>query len=459
MEQNNRVIDDIAAAKIKLLLEAERNAANTMPPGLASNNSGGSTVQETAARLLDPAIGGQLRREQGAGFIGPIDRNPILGFISDRASDVARLLSLAGRHPASRGVIGAPRLDVDEVGNRFGLDDLSGLQEVAGLLDDMSYGFGPVQGKGMTARLDPRVADLADVTPIGKAATTALLVPKLLRQGASNFARLPKFTPAPAGSLSEADRAIETRFAAQINNNLEGSIARYNDIPSTRDGKIISVDDARELDPDYVRDRSLSTAVHEPASAFSKVLWERKLAGAGERPIMLMSGGTGAGKTTGLERLGVENYHTVFDSNLANFDKAVTKIDEALASGRDVDIMHVWRDPVEAFSGREGSAITRAMKNNGNGRTVPISAHIDTHVGSNITIKRLKEHYAGDERVEIFIEDNSLGKGNNELRDVSIIEDIDPQELERTLNVELEKAFSEGRINQKTYEGFKESSR
>lgn len=83
--------------------------------------------------LLDPTLAQQPRREPGSGLIGPIDRNPILGFISDRASDVARLLSLAGRHPASRGVIGAPRLDVDEVGNRFGLDDLSGLQGVAGL--------------------------------------------------------------------------------------------------------------------------------------------------------------------------------------------------------------------------------------------------------------------------------------------------------------------------------------
>ena len=69
MEQDNRVIDDIAAAKIKLLLEAERNAANTMPPGLASNNSGGSTL----ANLLNPSLfrGGPAARGMAGRVLRP----------------------------------------------------------------------------------------------------------------------------------------------------------------------------------------------------------------------------------------------------------------------------------------------------------------------------------------------------------------------------------------------------
>ena len=69
MEQDNRVIDDIAATKIKLLLEAERNAANAMPPGLASNNSGGSTL----ANLLNPSLfrGGPAARGMAGRVLRP----------------------------------------------------------------------------------------------------------------------------------------------------------------------------------------------------------------------------------------------------------------------------------------------------------------------------------------------------------------------------------------------------
>jgi len=68
----------------------------------------------------------------------------------------------------------------------------------------MSYGFSPVQGKGMTARLDPRVADLADVTPMGKAATAALMVPRLMRRGANNI------DDVDGGLLATVSKASET---------------------------------------------------------------------------------------------------------------------------------------------------------------------------------------------------------------------------------------------------------
>lgn len=265
------------------------------------------------------------------------------------------------------------------------------------------------------------------------------------------------FTPSP--DLGEAERAIESRFVAQLDSDIEGSIEAYNSMPSTRGGKIIAVDDVRELDPDYAADRSLSAAVHEPASAFSKELWARKLAEPGDGEIMLMSGGTGAGKTTGLQHLESEldGFHAVFDSNLQSLKKAEAKIEEALESGRPVRILHVWRDPVEAFSGAGGSALSRAMKNGGTGRTVPLEAHVATHVGSNRAIKQLAERYADDDRVNITIIDNSNGKGGSRDMggDTSVIQDIDEQELRDAISIELEKAREAGRITEKVYRGFK----
>lgn len=280
------------------------------------------------------------------------------------------------------------------------------------------------------------------------------LITPLKRNGAPVVQPLPDFTPAPQGALSAAERQIETRFFQSLTDDLDGAIKRYEALPSTRNGTIIAVDEARELLPEYRQDRSLSAAVHEPASAFAKELWRRKLAQPGDKPVLLMSGGTGAGKTTGLKFLD-EDYHAILDSNLADFDKAVTKIDEALATGKNVELVHVWRDPREAFSGAGGSAITRAMKNGGNGRPVPLRAHVGTHVGSNQTVKRLVEHYKGNSRVDVHIVDNSNGKAGAKLAGPEVIPDqIDAKALMEAIRADLEAARRTGRINEKVYRGF-----
>ena len=104
MEQDKRVIDDIAAAKIKLLLEAERNAANTMPPGLASNNSGGSTL----ANLLNPSLfrGGPAARGMAGRVLRPgIEaEDSLLNRTISGPGQVAR--NLGGS--ALAGLLGAP---------------------------------------------------------------------------------------------------------------------------------------------------------------------------------------------------------------------------------------------------------------------------------------------------------------------------------------------------------------
>lgn len=292
-----------------------------------------------------------------------------------------------------------------------------------------------------------------DISDLGKLGVGALA---LSRRGATAVPRnLPTYTPAPQGALSPVERKIEARFAQRLDSDIEGSIEAYNRLPSTQGGKIVAVDDVRELEPLYVQDRSLSAAVHEPSSAFAKVLWERKLAEPGDGPILFMSGGTGAGKSTGVKELPPADYHAIYDSNLASFTKAKRQIDRALETGRDVDIMHVWRDPIEAFSGDGGSALTRAMKNKGNGRTVPIDAHVSTHVGANKTIRQLEKFYRNDDRVHIYVVDNSNGKGRAELSDISVVEDIDGETLRGAAHAELEKARQSGRINQQVYQGFK----
>ena len=87
-------------------------------------------------------------------------------------------------------------------------------------------------------------------------------------------------------------------------------MAEYNALPDAQGGKVLNIDTARELSPDYATSREsralLSPAVHEPASFFIKQLYADRLA---EMPpdstVMFTSGGTGVGKSTAIIVVGL----------------------------------------------------------------------------------------------------------------------------------------------------------
>ena len=80
--------------------------------------------------------------------------------------------------------------------------------------------------------------------------------------------------------------------------------ARYDAREDAAGGQILSADIVRELSPDYLADRTLSNAVHEPSSGFIKRLYAERLAeapGPGQDAVvMFTAGGTGAGKSVSL---------------------------------------------------------------------------------------------------------------------------------------------------------------
>jgi len=252
-------------------------------------------------------------------------------------------------------------------------------------------------------------------------------------------------------------REIETRFADQLNSDVDGAIEQYKNLPDSDGGRIISVDIARELSPDYVADRSLSAAVHEPSSAFIKEHYARML--KSEVPpdkfneVLFTAGGTGAGKSTALADALLDKTvksHLVYDGNLAGYSSSKGKIQQALDTGKDVTIAYVHRHPIEALT---GGALPRATKQ---GRTVPIDAHASTHVRSIETVKDLAKHYDGNPNVDIRVIDNTRGKGNalDAGNDLSGLPEYDYNELLQEATDELNKALKEGKISQKVYDGF-----
>ena len=267
----------------------------------------------------------------------------------------------------------------------------------------------------------------------------------------------------PDTNLSGEMADIQRRFSEQLNANVDSAVADYARLPDSDGGRIVNTDLARELSPDYQANRSLSSAVHEPASAFTKEYYRRMLSvdappGKYNR-VLFTGGGTGAGKTTALKDALLDlnvNSQIIYDTNMAGLNSSVDKIDQALDANKQVTLAYVYRDPIESLV---NGAIRRAKRQEselGTGRTVPLTAHASTHARSNETMRELVDHYADNPNVETRIIDNSLGPGNAKDmgNDLSVLPRIDYNQVLKEGTDELTKAFSEGRISEQIYKGF-----
>ena len=249
------------------------------------------------------------------------------------------------------------------------------------------------------------------------------------------------------------NNAITQEMAARIEKDFKGAADEYAKIKSTDNGRILNTDDARELSPAYRADRTKSADVHEPASAFVKRLYAEKLAQptpAGRDPLVLFTaGGTGAGKSSGLELMQKTSQRAeiIYDTNMNSLDSSVTKIDQALSAGRDVEIIYTFRDPVEALT---VGALPRAERM---GRTVPLREHARTHMGSAQTMRELQAKYADDPRVQIRVVDNSLGKNNAKISQLDKLPAQDYSGIEDKLYAALNQEYSAGRITETVYRG------
>jgi hypothetical protein len=268
-----------------------------------------------------------------------------------------------------------------------------------------------------------------------------------------------------AKNLTGQERAVEARFAAYLEANTDEAIKIYR----AKYGKEINTDNVRELSKDFAPggmdsdDRQTraarsrwSAAVQEPASAFAREIYRRVLRSAPETnqraQVVFTAGGAGVGKTTSINQIAgfnkaVEAAEIVYDTTLSSLGSSTARVALALDAGRMVSIVFVYRDPVDSFV---GGVLPRAERN---GRTLPLDAFIDTHLGAPAVLLKLAEMYKGDKRMEIAVIDNSRGLGQATVTDLAFISAVGAkysrQELKEKLSKALENAYEKGKRGEK----------
>jgi hypothetical protein len=280
-----------------------------------------------------------------------------------------------------------------------------------------------------------------------------------------------------ARNLSPAERTVEARFAGYLQQHTEEAIARYR----AKYGKEINTDNARELSVDYapggpdaedpvtrMARSKWSAAVQEPSSALAKELYRRALektaASDQRKQVIFTAGGAGVGKTTSIQQIAgiaraVEAAEIIYDTTLSNLRSSIERIDQALAAGRTVSITFVYRDPIDSFV---GGVLPRAERM---GRTLPLEAFLDTHMGAPEVLVKVAERYRSDDRVAIAVIDNSRGRGNAAVSNPAFIKTVagkySREELRAKVSKALDDAYEKGKrgekdgISEAVYRGIK----
>lgn len=255
-------------------------------------------------------------------------------------------------------------------------------------------------------------------------------------------------------ALSKIGKALEEK----IDNDFEANVREYDNLPDAEGGKVLGADIAKELSPDYMKNRSLAADVHTPAKIFAKELYLRRLKEKpkkGESPTVLFTaGGSGAGKSVSLSKDAIREVQLVVDGNLSRFDSAVKKIEQALNAGKNAEVVMTYRDPLEAFQNGVLKRNIQQAKKFGSGRIVPVPDHIRTHRDSADTVRKVAEHYKNDPRVTVSVVDNSLGKGQAKLGSLDTLDKADYNGLEERILQIVEESYANGEIPEKARKAF-----
>ncbi len=248
-----------------------------------------------------------------------------------------------------------------------------------------------------------------------------------------NFIRSP--------NLTEKERAVETKFYNAIRANKKGLMDSYKKVY----GNVIDPDLVKTLSRDFVADRDLVGAVHEPSSYLAKELYadalNAKRIANDKSATLFTAGGSGSGKSATMplaaETLGIKKDGLVYDSVLGSFESARIKIDQALETTKGNVAIVYTNTPIKnalAFNA------TRP-------RAVDINTLIRAHTGASKTIKELAGFYANNPRVQLQVINNGGTPKSVALGSINDVPVYDAGKLKNLLMAKAKDLLDAGTID------------
>ena len=205
--------------------------------------------------------------------------------------------------------------------------------------------------------------------------------------------------PARASSDFDPAQAFYEDEMKTVANDVELADRKYDEIPESHGGRVIGTDIARELLPEYAKDREGKLervmATGRVAQAYAKDRLWREIAQPGQgRRILFTAGGVAAGKSTSISQQVIDEAALIFDGTLRETEWARAMIEKAIAHGWLVQVVYVQRPLDLAAQG----AIDRAQRSGRWGKYAPLPG---THQDAQRSIIALGKYFDSETRVEI----------------------------------------------------------
>jgi predicted ABC-type ATPase len=187
------------------------------------------------------------------------------------------------------------------------------------------------------------------------------------------------------------------------------SVQAYARLEGTLDGRLLNVDIARFLLPEYNTKegaQKYTRATHEPASSWIKAQFNQRLLEAPKGPVMMLAGGGGSGKSTvaqGILADVVRAAEVIVDGVMSDFGRTSRRIDDVIASGRRVIYAYIYV-PYAIAAERVARRFERT------GRDIPETVLVEDHIGAQQTFFHLLKRYRTIDMVDLAIYDNSSSK-------------------------------------------------
>ncbi len=255
--------------------------------------------------------------------------------------------------------------------------------------------------------------------------------------GFKNFPRL---------DLASADAELQEASIAKYLSNEQGL---FDDYRAHFGDKVVNPDLARLLFRDIGYNGTNASAVQKVVADMTERLWRDNLATNPGKYAVIYTGSSGAGKSSTVEAFlsGItSDAAAILDGTLSNQSVAKQRIAEALAAGKSVQVINVYRDPIDAWN---NGVIARM---NGDsidaGRAVPVSVFVVSYKRTLDIVKSLLD----DPQVEVTLIDNSKGSGNQTfMRREEFLAIKYSSSIERTIRDDTKNLLDTGVITPEQY--------